>query len=112
MSYMWKKIIFGIVPHVVVEMEKIQYYKIFKIQNKFKILWNNEETKTSPTNFNEWKAIHKAQNLYILIVFLLITIALLITVSIYCYLIKYRAKQKHLPLFSDTNNKLKQVLYW
>ena len=32
--------------------------------------------------------------------FLLITIALLIAVSIYCYLIKYRAKQKHLFLHS------------
>ena len=33
------------------------------------------------------------------------TIALLIAVSIYCYLIKYQAKQKHLS-FYDT--KLKQ----
>ena len=47
---------------------------------------------------------------YILLAFLLITIALLIAVSIYCYLIKYRAKQKHLLPFHDTNNELKQVL--
>ena len=40
--------------------------------------------------------------------FLLITIALLIAVSIYCFLIKYRAKHS-LP-FHDTNNELKQVL--
>ena len=32
---------------------------------------------------------YKTQNLYILLAFLLITIALLITVSIYCYMIKY-----------------------
>ena len=64
----------------------------------------DEETKT---NFNEEKAACKTQNVYILLVFLLITIALLIAVSIYCYLIKYRAKQKHLLSFHDT--KLKQV---
>ena len=46
----------------------------------------------------------------ILLAFLLITIALLIAVSIYCYLIKYRAKQKHFH-FTTHNNQLKQVLY-
>ena len=35
------------------------------------------------------------------------TIALLITDSIYCYLIKYRAKPKNLFPFQFTNNKLK-----
>ena len=49
------------------------------------------------------------QNFYILLVFLLITIALLIAVSIYCYLIKYGAKQKHLLLFHFTNNELKEA---
>ena len=49
----------------------------------------DEETKTIPTNFNEKKATCKTQNFYILLSILLITIALLITVSIYCYLIKY-----------------------
>ena len=38
---------------------------------------------------------HDETNFYILLVFLLVTIALLIAVSIYCYLIKYGAKQKH-----------------
>ena len=38
----------------------------------------DEETKTIPTNFNEKKSIST-----------LITRALLIAVSIYCYLIKY-----------------------
>ena len=40
-------------------------------------------------DFNEKKAICKTQNFYILLGLLLITIALLIAVSIYCYLIKY-----------------------
>ena len=44
-------------------------------------------------NFNEQKATCKTKNFYILIAFLLITIALLIALSIYCYLIKYRTKQ-------------------
>ena len=55
----------------------------------------DEETKTILINFNEKKATCKTQNFYILLAFLLITIALLIGISIYCYLIKYRAKQKH-----------------
>ena len=43
------------------------------------------------------------QNFYTLLAFLLIAIALLIAVSIYCYLIKYRAKQKHKLPFHETN---------
>ena len=61
---------------------------------------------TVPTNFNEKKATYKTQNFYILLAFLLITIALLIAVSIYCYLIKYQAKQKLLLPFHNTNNEL------
>ena len=71
----------------------------------------NEETKTIPTNFNEKKATCKMQNLYVLFAFLSIIIALLIAVSIYCCLIKYQGKQKHLLPFHETNDKLKQVLY-
>ena len=48
-----------------------------------------EEKETIPTNFNEKKATCKMQNFFILLAFLLINIALLIAVSIYCYLIKY-----------------------
>ena len=40
-------------------------------------------------NFNEENASCKTKNFYILLAFLLIPIALLITVSIYCYLMKY-----------------------
>ena len=46
------------------------------------------------------KVVCETQNFYILLAFLLITIALLIAVSIYCYLIKYWAKPKHLLLFN------------
>ena len=68
----------------------------------------DEETKTIRTNFNEKKV---TQNFYILLAFTLITIALLIAFSIYCYLIKYRAKQKHLLPFHVTNNELKETMY-
>ena len=47
-----------------------------------------EETKTISTNFNEKKETCKTQKFYILLAFLLISIAFLITVSIYCYLMK------------------------
>ena len=60
-------------------------------------------------NFNEKKATWKTQNFYILLAFLLITIALLIAVSIYRYLIKDQAKQL-LP-FHYTNNELREILY-
>ena len=55
-------------------------------------------------NFKEKEAIWKTKNVYILLVFLLITIILFIAVSIYCYLIKYQ--RKHLWPFHNTNNKL------
>ena len=60
----------------------------------------DEEIKIILTNFNEKNITCKTQNFYILLAFLLITITLLIAVSIYCYLIKYQAKQKHLLPFS------------
>ena len=54
----------------------------------------NEEIKA--IHFNEKKVTCKTKNLYIFLAFLLITIALLMAVSIYCYLTKYWSKQKHL----------------
>ena len=71
----------------------------------------NQEIKNIPTNFNEKKATCKMQNFYLLLAFLLITIELLIAVSIYCYLIKYRVKQKHLLPFHFKNNELKEIIY-
>ena len=50
---------------------------------------DNDETKTISTNFNEKKVTCKTENFHILLEFLLIITALLITVSIYRYLIKY-----------------------
>ena len=66
----------------------------------------DEQTKTFLTNFNEKDITCRTQKSYIFLAFLLITTALLIAVSIYCYLTKYRAKQK----FHNKNNKLKLVL--
>ena len=68
----------------------------------------NIEIKTIPTNFIEKNITCKTQSFYILLTFLIITIILLIAVSIYCYLIKYRAKQKQLLPFHDTELKTNQ----
>ena len=81
-----KKIIFGVLLHGVVKMMKIfsKYYSRFVITCEQII----EETKAVQTNFDEKKTTCKRKNAYILFPFLLITIALLIDVSIYCYQIK------------------------
>ena len=76
------------------------------------VILSNGKTRTILINFNEKKAICKMQSFYILIAFLLTTIALLVTESIYCYLIKYEAKQKHLLPFHLINIELKQIIYW
>ena len=73
---------------------------------------HDDKTKTIPTNFNEKKATCKMQNFYILLVFLLITIALLIAVSIYCYLIKYRAKQLLPFRYTDNEFRISFVLIY
>ena len=49
----------------------------------------HEKIKTISTNINEKKVTCITQSFNILLVFLLITIALLIAVSIYCYLIRH-----------------------
>ena len=57
------------------------------------------------------KATCKTQNFYILLDLLSITIALLIAVSIYCYLIKCKSKQKHsLPFFVASNKLTIQII--
>ena len=53
-----------------------------------------EEIKTITTKFNEKNVIYKTKNIYILLIFILITVPLLTAVSIYYYLIKYQGKQK------------------
>ena len=61
----------------------------------------------SAVTYNEIKEMELFQQN----ILLLITVSLLIAVSIYCYLIKYWAKQKHLLPYHVTNNKLKVALY-
>ena len=55
---------------------------------------NDRETKTIRKNM-----ICETKSFHILLAFLLITIALLIAASTYCYMIKYKGKQKHLLPF-------------
>ena len=55
--------------------------------------------------------ICETKGFYILLVFLLITIALLIVLSICRFLIKHKAKQKDLLPFYIPNNELKEILY-
>ena len=63
----------------------------------------DEETKTIPTNFNEKRGTCKMQNFYIFTsVCINYYIIIDSCVSIYCYLIRYWAKQKHLLLFHST----------
>ena len=70
-----------------------------------------EETETISTNFKRKNVTFRTQNLYNLLAFLLTAIALSRVVSIYFYLIKYQAKQKHLLPFHNTTNELKEVMY-
>ena len=57
----------------------------------------DEET-TFPTNFSEKKGTCKTQNFYSLLTFLLITIALLIAVSIYCDLSNIKRKKTFITI--------------
>ena len=62
-----------------------------------------EEAKTVTTSFKEEISIYKTKHFYILLAFLIITNALLIAVSIYRFLINFKAKQKHfLPSYFTT----------
>ena len=70
---------------------------------------NDEAKSDDETNFNEKKATCKTQNFYILLAFLLITLALSIAVSIYCNLIEDQAKQL-LPVHC-ASNELREVLH-
>ena len=105
-SYMQKNYIWTLV-RVVVKDEKY----LASIMDDSVILCDEtidtEETKTDPQNIT-----CNPQNFYILLAFLLISIAILIAVSIYYYLIKYWAKQKQLLPFHVSNNEVKQVFYW
>ena len=67
---------------------------------------------TVSTHFNEKKQSVKHKMSIFCFAFLLITIALLIVNSIYCYLIKRWAKRKHFLPIDNTNNELKELIYW
>ena len=69
------------------------------------------QIKAIPTNFSEKIITCKTQSFYILPAFLLITIALLIPVSINCYMIKYRTKQENWLPFYITNNEPREVSF-
>ena len=53
------------------------------------------------------KTTCKTQDFFILFAFLLMTIALSLAVSVYCYFLKYWPKQKHLLPFLDKKNDLR-----
>ena len=53
----------------------------------------------------------KTKHFHILLAILLISIALMKAISIYCYLIKYEAKQKRLLPFCNANSELKEIMY-
>ena len=83
-----KKIIFGI--FVFVKRKNIQQVLwMIQLLSVIKLQSHTTKIKTIPTNFNERKATCKTQSFYILLAFLLITVALLIAVI---YLIKYQLK--------------------
>ena len=85
-----KKIIFRIPLYVVTKNDKyigsIIDYSVVTCDE------NIEKTKTVPTKNTSTKIFLKtctSTDFYILLAFLLITIALLIVLGIYCYLVKY-----------------------
>ena len=64
--------------------------------------WSYRHKKAVPTK-------DTSTDFYILLAFLLINVALLIAISISCYLTKYQAKQKHLLPSDDTIDILKKI---
>ena len=99
--FMWKKYFLRNPPKCICENGKY----LVSIRDDSTIICSEvikpyeEEIKTISANFNEKKVTCKAQNVYILLAFLLITITLLIVVRIYCYVIKYQTK--YLLLFHN-----------
>ena len=66
-----------------------------------------EETKPVMKNFNDKNVICKTKHFYILLTFLLITTGLLIPVSIYCYLMKYKSINQNRNIYYHTASQLK-----
>ena len=70
--------------------------------------WNYRRNKDSSINFLWKKASCETQLFFF--TFLLITIAFLIAVSIYCYVTKYRTKQKHVLPYHITNHQVNKCI--
>ena len=86
-----------------VSVKKFVYVKMIICDEVMKSYNEEIEIKTNPRDFNENKGTCKTQSCYILFAFVLITITvILIALSIYWYLKKYPAKQKHLLPFDET----------
>ena len=98
-----KKMIFGILLHVAAKIVNI-YNTVYISIIENSVITCDEvieaEGKTIAKKFIEKNISCKTQKFLYFTCFLLISIALLIAVSIYCYMIKYQAKQKHLSPFS------------
>ena len=109
-----KKIMLGILLHVIVKMENIQQVlwmiqglRVMKLQNN--TMKFCDKTKAIPKNFNEKKTTCKMKKFYTLLQFLSITI---IDSSQYLLLFhKICSKTKHLLPFYLTNNELKEIIY-
>ena len=96
-----KKIIFGILPHVVVKMENI-----------YQVLWIIQRLCVMRLNFNEKKATCKTQNFYIFIcIFInLHNINESCQYSLFSDKILNKTKT-FITIFGFTNNNLKEILY-
>ena len=82
-----KKIIFRILLHVIVKMQNIQ--QVLWMIHQLSAMKSQSKKTKEKTKFNEKKVTCIMKNFNILLAFLLITIALLRAVIIYCYLMKY-----------------------
>ena len=80
-----KNIMFGILLHIIVKRKYIRSI----IYDSMIMCDEAIDSDDKKVNFNEKKSVCKMQNVYFLLDFLLITIALWIAVSINCYSIQY-----------------------
>ena len=93
-NVMYMKKMFGILLHVIVKTENLQQV-LWMIQQ---LCVMKLQSHTRKKQILIKRATCKMQNIFILLSFFLITIALLIAFSIYCYLVIYRGNQKTLTI--------------
>ena len=89
-----KKIIFGILQHVVPKMVNINIQKVLLVIQLLCVM-KLKKQKIFQQILMKKKESCKTKFLYLLAL-LLVIIALLIAVTIYCYLMQYKSKQKYL----------------